>query len=51
MQDMLEYDSADISISGISEKQRCKYIGEVGLTMKRFIDWANSAAKDFKIIE
>ena len=49
--DKQQYYSEDISIRGISDLQKAKYLREAGLTMKVFIDWVIHLPEDSKLRE
>lgn len=47
--DTLKYYSEDISIRGISDQQKAKYVREAGLTMRAFIDWVTRLPEGTKL--
>ncbi len=57
IRDLYEYYTDEISIRGISEPQKKKYLREAGAAMKAFIDWSSHdevelvELKSFKIIK
>lgn len=49
--DKLKYYCDDISIRGISDQQKAKYLSEAGLAMKVFIDWVTRLPEGIKLKE
>lgn len=49
LEEKQEYYSEDISIRGIGELQKAKYLREAGLTMRVFVDWVARLPEDNKL--
>lgn len=49
IQERVDFYSEDISIRGISDLQKAKYISEAGLAMKVLIDWVRRSPEPLKI--
>jgi len=49
--DKINYYHEDISIRGISDQQKAKYLSEAGLTMRVFIDWVTRLPENSRLKE